>query len=98
MLFTRVRDRPHIPRARVESLRGESVSSAPSSVISISSETVQERFPLGPFTATVWPSMVTVTPEGIATIFFPIRLISVHPAEDFAADVSVAGGGVRHHA
>ena len=37
-----------------------------------------------PFTVTVWPSMVTVTPAGTATAFFPIRDILVDPAEDFA--------------
>src|SRR5215217_258752 len=98
MFATRVRERPHIERERWLSARMVSESSPPSCLISISSAMVQASWPLGPFTVTVWPSMVTVTPEGTATVFFPIRLISVHPAKDFAADVGVASSGVRHHA
>src|SRR3954467_9136786 len=98
MFATSVRDRPHIACARVVSWRLESVSSPPSCLTSISSATVQASSPLGPFTVTVWPSRVTVTPEGIATAFFPIRDISVDPAEDFAAHVRVTRGGVRHDA
>src|SRR5690606_33440306 len=64
----------------------------------ISSATVQARSPLGPLTETVWPSSVTVTPFGTAMVFLPIRDISVDPAEDFAADIGVAGVGVGHDA
>ena len=98
MLFTRVRDRPHMARARVVSSRGAKESAPPSCLTTISSLTVQESSPLGPFTDTVWPSSVTVTPAGMAMAFLPIRDISVHPAEDFAADIGVAGGGVGHDA
>src|SRR4051794_15586932 len=98
MLATSVRDRPHIACARVVSLRLVSSSSPPSCLTSISSATVQASWPLGPFTVTVWPSRVTVTPEGMATAFFPIRDISVDPAEHFAAHVGVARRGVRHDA
>src|SRR6478752_2524958 len=98
MLATRVRERPHIACARWPSVRLESVSSPPSCFTSISSATVQESWPLGPFTVTVWPSRVTVTPAGTATAFFPIRDISVDPAEDFAAHVRVTRGRVRHDA
>src|SRR5215218_508883 len=98
MLFTRVRERPHMACARVFSTRLDSVSSPPSCFTSISSATVQASWPLGPFTVTVWPSRVTVTPLGMATAFFPIRDILVDPAEDFAAHVGVARRGVRHDA
>src|SRR5690606_10063590 len=98
MLSTRVRDRPHMARARWVSARGLSDSSSPSCLTSISSATVQVRSPLGPFTETVWPSSVSVTPFGIAMVFLPIRDISVDPAEDFAAHLGLAGRGVRHDA
>src|SRR5690606_14628269 len=94
----RVRDRPHIARARWVSERMVSERPSASWVTSISSATVQELSPLGPLTETVWPSSVTVTPFGTAMVFLPIRDISVDPAEDCAADVSVAGVGVRHDA
>src|SRR3954454_23154772 len=98
MLFTSVRERPHIAWARLPSPRLASNSSWPSWRTSISSATVQESWPLGPFTVTVWPSRVTVTPLGMATAFFPIRDILVDPAEDFAAHVRVPRGRVRHDA
>src|SRR5215813_10586261 len=98
MLATSVRDRPHIACARWLSLALASVSSEPSSLGVTSSASVQASWPLGPFTVTVWPSSVRVTPDGIAMGFFPIRDISVDPAEHFAADVGVAGGGVGHDA
>ena len=44
---------------------------------------------MGPFTVRVWPSMVTETPAGVGTAFFPIRDISVHPQQDFAAHIGV---------
>src|ERR1700733_4522760 len=84
--------------ARWPSPRFAKVSSPSAWLTSISSATVQESSPLGPFTVTVWPSRVTVTPLGMATAFFPIRDISVDPAEDFAAHVRVARGRVRHDA
>src|SRR5690606_30438037 len=98
MLSTRVRDRPHMARARAVSERGVRVRASPSWVTSISSATVQVRSPLGPFTDTVWPSSVTVTPFGIAMDFLPIRDILVDPAENFAAHVGLAGRGVGHDA
>src|SRR3989442_8350097 len=98
MLFTRVRERPHMARARVESSRGVSAISPFSCVTAISSATVQASSPLGPFTLTVWPSRVTVTPAGTEMVFLPIRDISIHPAEHFAADVGVTGGVVGHDA
>src|SRR5262245_40917138 len=98
MLFTKVRDRPHMARARVESSRGVKVSSPFSWAMAISSTTVQVSWPLGPLTVTVWPSRVAVTPCGMATAFLPIRDILVDPKQDFAADIGVAGGGVGHDA
>src|ERR1700751_2283279 len=98
MLFTSVRDRPHMAFARGVSTRFERRGSAPSRRPSISLATVQASWPLGPFTVTFWPSMVTVTPAGTATAFFPIRDILVDPAEDFAAHVRVTRGRVGHDA
>src|SRR3569623_3480694 len=98
MLPSRLRDRPHMAWARWPSSRFDSSRSKPSCFTSISSATVQASWPLGPFTVTVWPSIVTVTPLGIAIGFFPIRDISVDPAEHFAAHVGVARRGVRHDA
>src|SRR5258707_3171321 len=98
MLTTRVRERPHMAWARWPSARLERVSAPFSWRTSISSATVQESWPLGPFTVTVWPSSVTVTPLGTATAFFPIRDILVDPAEDFAAHVRVTRGRVGHDA
>src|ERR1700761_5891732 len=98
MLPSRLRDRPHMAWARWLSLRLESSRSEPSCFTSISSATVQASWPLGPFTVTVWPSSVTVTPLGMAIGFFPIRDISVDPAENFAAHVGVTRRGVRHDA
>src|SRR5665213_1488498 len=98
MLFTRVRERPHMARARVLSSRGVKVSSPFSCLTTISSVTVQASSPLGPVTETVWPSRPTVTPAGMEIACLPIRDISIHPAENFAADIGVSGGGVAHHA
>ncbi len=91
MLFTRVRDRPHMARPRWLSSRGASVSSPSAWLTATSSATVQASWPLGPFTVTVWPSTVMVTPDGMETGFLPIRDISIDPAKDFAAHVLFAG-------
>src|SRR3954451_5945170 len=98
MLATSVRDRPHMACARVESTRLVRTRSWPSWRTSISSATVQASWPLGPFTVTVWPSRVTVTPAGTAIAFFPIRDISIDPAEHFTAHVLIACGRVGHDA
>src|SRR5665213_1018349 len=98
MLFTRVRESPHMARARVESSRGAKESAPSLCATTISSLTVHESSPLGPFTVTRWPSRPTVTPAGMEIACLPIRDISIHLAEDFAADVGVARGGVGHDA
>ncbi len=85
-------------RARVLSSRGAKTSSPFSWVMTISSLTDHESSPFGPFTATVWPSMVIWTPAGMAMGFLPMRDMSVHPAEDFAAHIGVARRSVGHHA
>src|SRR3954453_17207058 len=64
---------------------------APSSLrdTEIGSATASSSVPFGPLTDTYWPSMVTSTPAGTTTGFFPIRDIasspSPHVGEDFAA-------------
>src|SRR5687767_6207894 len=40
---------------------------------------VRESWPFGPFTFTVWPSILTSTPLGITTGSRPIRLIAALP-------------------
>src|SRR5471030_1190523 len=97
MLFTKVRERPHMARALVDSSRGVKERAPSSCLTTISSLTVHESSPLGPFTDTLWPSRTTVTPAGIEIAFLPILDISIHPAEDFAADIGVARGGVGHN-
>src|ERR1700722_5610425 len=99
MLSTSERDRPHMARALVDSSRGVKCSAPSFWATSISSMTVQESSPFGPLTDTVWPSSVTVTPAGMVMGFLPIRdMALVHAQEDFAADIGVAGGVVRHDA
>src|SRR3954453_8871357 len=64
---------------------------APSSLrdTEIGSATASSSVPFGPLTDTFWPSMVTSTPAGTTTGFFPIRDIasspSPHGGEDSAA-------------
>src|SRR5665213_1017968 len=94
MLFTRVRERPHMAWARVVSSRLESTMVSPSRVGTTSSVRVQASWPLGPLTVTVWPSIVTWTPLGTSMGFLPIRDISVDPADHFAAHVRLTGGEV----
>src|SRR5262249_43741216 len=93
-------------RARLVSARGSILTSLPSTLAPTSSCSTSESAPLGPFTFTTWPSTLAVTPEGIATGFFPTRdmtvdplsSVSEHRAEDFPADVVVAGVVIGHHA
>src|SRR5436309_407223 len=98
MLFTRVRERPHIAWARGVSSRLVSTIVSPSREGTTSSVSVQASSPFGPFTVTVWPSIVTWTPLGTATGFLPIRDISIDPADHFAAHVGLTGRGVGHDA
>src|SRR5262245_1015124 len=93
-------------RARLVSARGSILTSLPSTLAPTSSCSTSESAPLGPFTLTTWPSTLAVTPEGIATGFFPTRDMAVDPlpsgsehrAEDFSAHVVVAGVVIGHHA
>src|SRR4028119_2217717 len=57
-----------------------------------------ERVPLGPFTESTAPSTEAVTPLGRATGTFPMRLISEHLREDFAADILFPRLGVGKNA
>src|SRR5271155_6160050 len=63
---------------------------APSSLRAtvIGSATFRSKVPLGPFTETFWPSIVTSTPVGIGIGCLPMRDMvtpSPHVREDFAA-------------
>ncbi len=72
-----VRDMPHMLRAILVSSTG--VTSMPSSVLAtlISSGTVKESSPLGPFILTVWPVTVAVTLDGTGTGSLPMRDMGV---------------------
>src|SRR6516225_2860410 len=100
-LATRVREVPHIARARLVSVRGSTLMELLSIFTTTSSGSTNATAPFGPFIFTVWPSTLAVTPDGIGTGFLPIRDIAVpseHRTKDFAADIGVAGGMIRHHA
>src|SRR5205809_7275497 len=97
MLATRVRDSPCSSLARRSSL-GRTTDRLPSSAFSarIGSARVCDSSPLGPFTFTVWPSMVTWTPAGTVIGLRPMRdMVSSLPlpdvGEDFPAYPSLAG-------
>src|SRR5690606_78473 len=95
------RDMPHCWRARFEVSRGTTETLPSASVIVTSSVAVKARVPLGPFTSTVWPEMLALTPAGTGTGFLPIRDIdpsSEHGAEHFAADIGGPSSCIRHHA
>src|SRR5262245_27058763 len=93
-------------RARLVSLRGSTLTPPPSTLAVTSSCSATVSVPFGPFTLTVWPCTVAVTPDGMGTVFFPIRDMTLirsfgvleYRAENFAADIGVAGIVVRHHA
>src|SRR5262245_10427243 len=93
-------------RACWVSLRGSTRTPPPSSFADTSPCRTTCSAPFGPFTLTVWPSILAVTPEGTATSFLPTRdMVSFpsfraleHRAEDFAAHVGVARVMVGHHA
>src|SRR6478609_11006684 len=92
-------------RARWVSLRGVIVMLPPSTSAPTSPCTTSCMAPFGPFTLTVWPSTLAVTPAGIGTGFFPTRDMACflrprleHRAEDFAADIGVARIVIGHHA
>src|SRR3954466_7634613 len=61
---------------------------------------MKESVPLGPFTFTVCPSTVAVTPDGIGTGRLPTRDMlypfSEHREENFAAHIRVARVVVSH--
>src|SRR5712691_10441730 len=62
--------------------------------------TVWLSLPLGPSALTVWPSTATLTPCGTVMGFLPIRDMACaplpHVREDFAAELLLAHGAVRH--
>jgi hypothetical protein len=73
MLARRVRVRPWaLLDSRVSSGR-VTISSSPSRVMVMDGRNVRVSSPLGPFTVTVWPSMVTSTPAGTGMGILPIR-------------------------
>src|SRR5665213_1092709 len=107
-----VRDMPHAERARLVSFTGSTVILPSAKVTCTSSLARNDSSPFGPLTETVWPLTFAVTPFGTATDFLPIRDIATrssspktsspnhleHAAEHLAADVLIAGLGIRHDA
>src|SRR5215468_10805025 len=86
------------------SLRGSTRTAPPSSLADTSPCKMTCKAPFGPFTLTVWPSILAVTPEGTATGFMPTRdMVSFlrcaleHRAEDLAAHIGVTRVMVGHH-
>src|SRR6266545_4218670 len=101
MLATRVRDRP-CSSLLLRWSSGRDTASTPSSsrATVIGSATTCVSSPLGPFTVTVWPSIVTSTPDGTVMGSLPIRdmlvvLLPVLPSpdvgENFPAHALVLG-------
>src|SRR6267143_1301119 len=107
-LFTRARARPCTAACESFSRTATRVPSLCSTLIPPGSAV--SNFPLGPCTATVSPSILTVTPLGIGIGFFPIRDIrsALAPglvarplpdfAQQFAAYAFAARLSSRHHA
>src|SRR5216683_567720 len=95
-------------RARLVSARGSTRTSPFSTLASTSPCSTSDSAPFGPFTVTVWPSTLAVTPEGMATGFFPTRDMALvsrsagsrleHGAENLSAHVVLAGIVIGHHA
>src|SRR5258708_7567294 len=103
-MMSRIGKKPvALPTGVTATVEGKTVKvKGPKGVLHVTSETrVTCSSPFGPFTFTVLPSTVAVTPVGSATGFLPIRDIMrslEHLAENFAAHVLLAGMGVGHHA
>src|SRR5690349_2744836 len=92
---------PHMASAPSISRCGVNVTPSSPTLASTSGTSVTFSSPFGPFTLTVLPSTVAVTPFGNATGFLPIRDIMrslEHLAEDFAAHILLASVRVGHHA
>src|SRR5262245_53983365 len=98
-------------RARLVSARGSTVTSPLSTLASTSLCNTSDIAPLGPLTLTVWPSTTAVTPDGMATGFFPTRDMAQSKgwlksegcgledrAEDLSAHIVVACVVIGHHA
>src|SRR5882724_577894 len=98
-------------RARLGSARGSTLTSPFSTLAATSPCSTTESAPFGPFTFTVCPSTTAVTPEGMATGFFPTRDMVLDPgslilgpsalehgAEDLSAHIVVARVVIGHHA
>src|SRR6186713_927666 len=95
MFATSVRLRPCSARCRGSSLGRLTVSSPFASANEMSSLKVRFSSPFGPFTLTVLPSMVTVTPAGTATGLRPIRDMSCAPLPDEGDELAAEIGRPR---
>src|SRR6185503_8583747 len=94
---------PHITRARLCSPCGFTHTLSPSRDTATSLSIGSVSSPSLPLVRTTPPSILTSTPVGTVTGFFPIRDMAlfrllVHAADDFAANVLVARDRVGHHA
>src|SRR6187402_1265315 len=98
-LLTRLRARPwNLSSSR--SSRALRVTSWPSSTTATTpGGSACFICPFGPFTSTPASLTLTVTPLGIAIVFFPILdMASPNVAEDLAADAQALRGATGHHA
>src|SRR3954453_23210838 len=87
MLAMSVRVRPCSERLRRSSSGRLTVMVPSSSTTAIGVATVCDRAPLGPFTCTAWPSIVTSTPEGTVTGSRPMRdILGSPPSPDVGED------------
>src|SRR5688572_4743658 len=101
MFATSVRERPCSALSPGRSDGRETMTLAPSIFTDICECSVRLSSPFGPFTCTVLPSILTVTPAGTATGSFPIRdMVGSLPdeGEEFAAGALRARLAVGHQA
>src|SRR6266700_4716100 len=101
MLAISERERPCSARISPSSLGLVTVMAPSTLATSMGGETCSDRTPLGPFTVTSRPSIVTSTPPGITTGIRPIRDICVSlpdVGEDFPAYSPLVRLLVRHQA
>src|SRR5688572_261613 len=102
MLATSARESPCNAFCCASSLEREAMTLSPSRPNEIPSGNFRDSSPFGPFTDTVDPSMLTVTPFGTRTGILPIRDIVRPPlpdeGEQFAPGVGLASLLIGHEA
>src|SRR5690242_16913350 len=100
MLLMSARERPCSAFWLASSLERDATTLSPSRPNEIPSGNLRDSSPFGPFTETVEPSMLTVTPLGTVTGILPIRDIVRPPlpdeGEQLAPGVGATSLRVRH--